>query len=787
MSNKKARAVSIKYTSREFDSIKEDLIDYIKRYYPDTYRDFNESSFGSLMVDTVAYIGDILSFYLDYQANETFLDTAVEYNNIIKLGKQLGYKFTTAPSSHGIATFYVLIPALTTGLGPDKRYMPVLKKGSTFKASTGADFILMEDVHFGNPNNEIRVARQNEATGVPTAFAVKGFGQVISGRYYVETHKIGDFTKFRKLSLNGLDISEVMSVIDLEGNEYYEVDYLSQNILYKGITNRDKTLSVGYTTGDQAAEILKPFMVPRRFVVSRDRRKTSVQFGASSDVSLPEDMIADPSNVVLKVHGKNYIESLSFDPTRLIESDKFGVAPSNTTLTVQYRLNNSSNVNCRVGQLNSVSKSRLEFDDITVLNTSTTKAVIGSLEVDNEEPITGDVQLPDATELKHRIYDTFATQKRAVTQQDYESVVYQMPTKFGAVKRCKILRDSDSLKRNLNLYVTSENRDGSLTRTNDAGKIESKKGVNFLGVSIDVPSLTPQDEIDLSLALENGADWIALSFTRSKEDYDLVRTKISNFGHDTPVMAKIEKWEAVKNLDSIVQAFDGVMVARGDLGVELPLEQVPVIQKNIIKKAKLYGKPVVIATQMLDSMIDNLVPTRAEVSDVANSILDGADTLMVTGETAMGNHPIDVINVLSDVIIETEKTVKYYSRAIGKDTVDSTAGAISHAACTIAKDLDIRSIVTMTQSGGTARMVSSFKPLANIYAMTTLKTTLRSLSIIWGVIPVLIGNYNSSDEIPEIAQKKLIDLGVIDKNEKCVITGGVPVNVPGTTNYISIL
>ena len=320
-----------------------------------------------------------------------------------------------------------------------------------------------------------------------------------------------------------------------------------------------------------------------------------------------------------------------------------------------------------------------------------------------------------------------------------------------------------------------------------AGEIKSKKGVNFLGVSIDVPSLTPQDEIDLSLALENGADWIALSFTRSKEDYDLVRSKITKQGYETPVMAKIEKWEAVKNLDSIVQAFDGVMVARGDLGVELPLEQVPVIQKKIIKKAKLYGKPVVIATQMLESMIDSLVPTRAEVSDVANSILDGADTLMVTGETAMGHHPIDVINVLSDVIKETEKTVKYYSRTIGKDTVDSSAGAISHAACTIAKDLDIRSIVTMTQSGGTARMVSSFKPLASVYAMTTLKTTFRSLEIIWGVIPVLVERYNSSDEMPEIAKKKLMDMNVIDKDEKFIITGGVPVNVPGTTNYISIL
>ena len=319
------------------------------------------------------------------------------------------------------------------------------------------------------------------------------------------------------------------------------------------------------------------------------------------------------------------------------------------------------------------------------------------------------------------------------------------------------------------------------------GKIKSKKGVNFLGVTLNVPSLTSQDEKDLALALENGADWVALSFTRTAIDYSLVKRKIKEHGFNTPVMAKIEKWEAVKNLDSIVQAFDGVMVARGDLGVELPLEQVPVIQKNIIKKAKLYGKPVVIATQMLDSMIENPVPTRAEVSDVANSILDGADALMVTGETAMGKFPSGVIDVLSDVINETEKTLKYYSRTIGKDTVDSIAGGISHAACTIAKDLDLNSIVTMTQSGGTARMVSSFRPAASVYAMTTLKTTFRELSIIWGVIPILINKYSSADEMPEIAKQKLLEIESINSDERFIITGGVPVNVPGTTNYISIL
>jgi pyruvate kinase len=211
------------------------------------------------------------------------------------------------------------------------------------------------------------------------------------------------------------------------------------------------------------------------------------------------------------------------------------------------------------------------------------------------------------------------------------------------------------------------------------GKIKGKKGVNFIGVTLDVPSLTPQDEADLELALKNGADWIALSFTRSKDDYTLIKSKIKAFGYDVPVMAKVEKWEAVQNLDDIINVFDGVMVARGDLGVELPLERVPVIQKDIIKKAGLSGKPVIIATQMLDSMIKKPIPTRAEVSDIANSIIDGADALLVTGETAVGDYPKEVISMLSKVIQETEKSISYNNKMIAHDTIVSTAGAISHA------------------------------------------------------------------------------------------------------------
>ena len=466
----KKRIVSVKYTSREFDTIKRDLIDYIKRYYPNTYRDFNEASFGSLMIDTVSYIGDILSFYIDYQANESFLETATEYNNILKLGRQLGFKFRAAPSSFGMACFYVLIPASSTGIGPDLRYLPILKKGSSFSTTSGSSFILNHDVHFGAESAKVRVARVDETTGNPKYYAVKATGEVVSGRMQTEFVDIGEFKKFRRVVLSEPDISEVVSVLDTEGNEYYEVDYLSQNVLYRGITNRSKTLGnnvLDYSPGDQAAEILKPMVVPRRFITNRNARTTELIFGASSDYEVERDFITEPQTAILEVHGKQYLQDTALDPTNLIKSDKMGVAPSNTVLTVEYRLNTSNEVNIRVGQLTNVQTYELEFEDEAVLDAAEKVTVTQSIEVDNEEPIIGDVTMMDSDELKHRVKDVYATQNRAVTQQDYESFIYQMPPRFGSIKRCRIMRDNDSLKRNLNLYVISEGFQGVLVKTND--------------------------------------------------------------------------------------------------------------------------------------------------------------------------------------------------------------------------------------------------------------------------------------------------------------------------------
>tara|TARA_Y100000310_G_scaffold241337_1_gene245271 strand:- start:215 stop:2020 length:1806 start_codon:yes stop_codon:yes gene_type:complete len=476
---KKINTKPIKYTSRDFDSIKEDLVDYAKRYYPNTFKDFNEASFGSLMLDTVAYVGDILSFYLDYQASESFLQSSVEYNNILKHGRQMGFKFSSNPSSYGIVSLYILVPSNNTGLGPNTNYIPILKKGTIFSSDGGGTFILNEDIDFAKASNEVRVGRVNSTTGIPTHYAIKAYGQVVSGRKVQETQNISSFEKFLKLTLSTQDITEILSVTDSEGNQYYETEYLSQDIIYKGVTNQIK--------GDRdkgAIQILKPFTVPRRFVVERDKRTTYLQFGASSDIKVNGDMIADPASVVLQVHGKNYISDTSFDPSNLIESDKFGVSPSNTMLTIISRVNDSKTVNASAGKLKTITNAIFNFGDVSSLASDTVSTVKKSLELENESPIVGDVTLPTSEELKVRIFDSFATQNRAVTQTDYQALVYRMPPQFGAIKRARVIRDEDSFKRNLNMYIVSEDSEGKLISTNDSIKknlktwLQSNKMVN---------------------------------------------------------------------------------------------------------------------------------------------------------------------------------------------------------------------------------------------------------------------------------------------------------------------
>ena len=473
MPKSKGKQLAINYSDREFDSIRNSLIQHAQRYYPDTIKDFNEASFGSFVIDTVSYVGDILSFYLDYQANESYLDTSIEYDNIIKLSKQLGYRYKGAPSSYGMATFFILVPAKGTGQGPDSSYYPILQNGSTFKSASGASFILTEDVDFSKSTNEIIVAEVNTVTGAPTSYAVKATGHVVSGIFDSVDVEVADYERFLRLAIPASSqISEILSVVDSEGNEYFEVDYLSQDVIYRQYNNPNSDES------EDSPMIMKPVIVPRRFVVEKSSLQTFLQFGFGSEEDIRSDIIADPSQVVLSMTGKNYTSDTTFDPTKILKTDKLGVVPSNTTLTIRYRRNNVGNINIPVGALTQVGETFFTFKNEYSLDTQKVVDVKRSIEVLNEEPILGQTTFVNTTEIKQRAYGSFNSQSRAVTMQDYKNMIYSMPNKFGSVARCAVMRDPDSFRRNLNIYVISRSNSSVLAKTNTSIKQNLKTWIN---------------------------------------------------------------------------------------------------------------------------------------------------------------------------------------------------------------------------------------------------------------------------------------------------------------------
>jgi len=460
----------ISYTSRDFQSIKNDLVNYAKVYYPETYKDFNEASFGSLMFDLVSYVGDILSFYVDYQSNESFLETAIEPNNVLKLANQMGYRFTGAPSSTGVCAFYVIVPALTNGGAPNSDLIPILKKGTILASDGGASFLLNEDIDFSASNTEIKVAAVDSNNSV-ISYAMKAYGEVISGEIKTENISVGDYEKFLRLSLGDTNISEVLSVKDADGNEYYQVEFLSQDTVFVPIPNSGEDVS-------STPNLLKQKIVPRRFIVDQDLDgNTFLQFGYGSETQLLSSSFPDPDNSVLKIHGQNYFADKSFDPSVIFDTDKFGIVPTNTTLVVTYRSNPISNVNAAVGSVNSVVQPITSFPTSNYTNQEAL-SLISNFEVNNEEPIVGFTELPSLDEIKTRAIDAFATQNRAVTRQDYINLVYRMPASFGTVKRANIVQDPNSFKRNLNLYVISEDENNDLVNSSVSLKKNVKQWLN---------------------------------------------------------------------------------------------------------------------------------------------------------------------------------------------------------------------------------------------------------------------------------------------------------------------
>ena len=377
------------------------------------------------------------------------------------------------------------------------------------------------------------------------------------------------------------------------------------------------------------------------------------------------------------------------------------------------------------------------------------------------------------------------TTRNIVGNKDIVSVSYEgLPQD---VEKGSIISVDDGL---IQLEVI-EIKDGTeiVCRVQNNGVISNNKGVNLPGRVTNLPSITPKDVDDIKFGIENGIDMIAASFVRKKEDiYDIRKVLEDHGGEDILIISKIESQEGVDNADEIIEASDGIMVARGDLGVEIRTELIPLVQKEIIRKCNKAAKPVITATQMLDSMQRNPRPTRAETTDVANAIIDGTDCVMLSGETAAGKYPVEAVKTMRDICITTELSDDFEEN-IYQTEIDrkiTTTNAISKSTCTIASQLRAKAIITCTASGNTAKAVSKFRPRTNIIACTIDEKVARRLSVSWGVYPIIVDTAYETDELIERAVVGAFKEYYVQEVDLTVLTAGIPLGVSGTSNLIKV-
>jgi len=342
----------------------------------------------------------------------------------------------------------------------------------------------------------------------------------------------------------------------------------------------------------------------------------------------------------------------------------------------------------------------------------------------------------------------------------------------------------------IDLDVVSVTGDNILCEVINGGPLTNRRGVNIPDALLPFPALTEKDRDDLRFGVEQDVHIIAASFVRNADDVRSIRDWLREIGGKQLIISKIESMQGVKNLDEIIELSDGIMVARGDLGVEYPVEELPILQKEMIRLCNRVGKPVITATQMLDSMIKNPRPTRAEASDVANAILDGTDAIMLSGETAAGKHPVETVATMANIAEHTDSSLlwlqQHDSRFNAEATTDFVSDSVARAACLLAEKLDAKAILTSTQSGFTARHISRFRPMAQIIATVPNEMVRKQLLLSWGVTPIKVPMLDSTDEVMDAALSASVERGLIADGDTVVITAGVPSGKSGNTNLIKV-
>lgn len=362
-----------------------------------------------------------------------------------------------------------------------------------------------------------------------------------------------------------------------------------------------------------------------------------------------------------------------------------------------------------------------------------------------------------------------------------EKVFFNYPHIKKDIKPGQILMLDDGKKK---VEVVKVEGVDVYTKVIVGGKTKSRRGVNIPGAYLSISAITEKDEADLAFAIEQNVDFIALSFVRTAKDVESLRAMIKKQGGHQMIISKIETEEAIENIDAIIEATDGIMVARGDLAVEVGPEKVPVLQKMMISKCNALGKPVIVATQMLESMINSPVPTRAEVSDVANAIFDGADAVMLSEESALGEYAVEAVAMMNTIAqqVEGQLTTHRRLKVQQNNIADSVGSSVVHNA----EDVSAKAIVALTESGFTARTISRYKPLQPIFALTAHETIARQLLLSYGCVPVLIKPVKTIAQVTDTALPVLVKEGVVEKGDTVVVAAGVPFNVPGTTNMMMI-
>ena len=423
------------------------------------------------------------------------------------------------------------------------------------------------------------------------------------------------------------------------------------------------------------------------------------------------------------------------------------------------------------------------MDKVKKLRTKCDKPVALLLDTKGPEIRTGNFE-NDKIEVKTGQLFTLMADKNILGNQERVGVTY--PDLYKDVQVGSVILIDDGL-----VKMEVEKIDGTdiVCRVKNDGKISNHKGVNVPDIHINLEYMSKQDESDIIFGIEQDIDYVAASFVRTADDIKQVRKVLDeNGGKDINIIAKIENSEGILNVDAIIDEADAIMVARGDMGVELPEEEVPIIQKMIIKKVYKAGKQVITATQMLDSMMNNPRPTRAEVTDVANAIYDGTSAIMLSGETAAGKYPVEALTTMSKIAERTEMDINYKQRFLNnhKDYRSDITEAVCHATCMTAYDLESKSILTVTKSGRSARMISKYRPDCRIIAGSTEEKVVRQLNMSWGVSPVLIKEkahvLELFDYAVEVAKRKKL----VEKGDVVVITSGVPLGKSGTTNMIKV-